>query len=115
MQYDPGQTALQNDLRWVTGSGGIRQLGSGMIGGVYSTLDGGLTAEVSSIDASPKILAALGYDDSGPSFDLIGTGIDVDGALDIYNLWIADFTGSAFTARALGRNGHQFYEIVEAT
>ncbi|WP_353144938.1 FN3 domain-containing metallophosphoesterase family protein [Paracoccus sp. (in: a-proteobacteria)] len=112
MDWDVGLPAETNDLRWITDpTGGVRQLGSGMIGGTTNALTPGLYDQVSGIDGSPKFLAIAGYD--GTNFDAHGD-IDTVGATDLFNMWIADFSAQEFSARCIGRAGHQFIIITDS-
>ncbi|REF69964.1 metallophosphoesterase [Paracoccus versutus] len=111
MDWDAGLPATTNDLRWITDpTGGIRQLGSGMIGGTTNALTPGLYDQVSGVDGSPKFLAIAGHD--GTVFDAHGA-VDTSGATDLFNMWIADFSAQEFSARCIGRGSHQFIIIEE--
>ena len=112
MDWDAGLTDAENGVRWITDPvGGVRQLGSGMIGGGTAALPAGHFNDPSSIDGSPRMIAAIGYD--GTAFSTHGP-VDVSGTAGPYNLWIADYSATDFTARAIDHAGHEFFSITEA-
>jgi Calcineurin-like phosphoesterase len=114
MNYDAGLTADQNDLRWTTdATDGVRQVGAGPWAGSRYDLNAADMAEVSSIDASPKFIAAMGYDTPSDTVQTHGTGL-TNTNKKTWHVWVMTFNSTTFTARAVDRNGLDFYTISES-
>lgn len=109
MDYDEGLTDAENDVRWRTNSDGIRQFGCGPWGATRSPLNAADMAEVSSLDGSPKFIAAMGYDGS---LQTHGTGLTNTNE-EIWNVWVFEFNSVEFVATAYGRENQQFYTLTE--
>lgn len=112
MDYDPMQSLVANDTRWaVDPAVGVRQIGSGPWGNaLLLDVDPARAGEVSTIDSSVKMLAAMGFD--GTDVQTFGTGITNPGD-ETSNIWIGEFSADGWSVRAVGRDGRQFYEIEE--
>jgi Calcineurin-like phosphoesterase len=114
MNYDAGLSLVENDTRWTTNAtDGVRQLCAGPWAGTRYDLDAADMAAVSGIDASPKFIAAMGYDTPGDIVQTYGTGL-TNADKDTWCVWISTYSATTFTARAVDRNGLDFYSISES-
>ncbi|MFJ5486830.1 metallophosphoesterase [Hansschlegelia beijingensis] len=117
MEWDESLPATKNADRWLTDPvRGVRQLGSGALGGVVSAPLSRYPREVdrvSTIDASPKFIAALAYTPS-TGFEAYGNLTYEGAAAEHFNMWVADYSERAFVARCVDANGHVFYTLEEA-
>lgn len=111
--YDSGLSVAENATRWRTDSvNGVRQLGAGMIGGNTGPLVDGVYNQVSTLDGSPKLIAAVSWDNVS---EMSSYGdVDITGQTDAYNMWVFEFTSTARSAQNLSRTGHVFYSLSEA-
>lgn len=111
MDYDPGMSLVENDTRWaVDAVNGVRQIGNGPWGATRLDLDFTRTGELSTVDGSAKMIAAMGYKDA--AVQVFGSGV-TNATAETWNVWVADFSADQWATRALGRAGQQFYSISE--
>lgn len=114
VDWDGDLPAASNDLRWeVDAIHGVRQIGAGPWAGVLSALNIEAAQEESSLDGSPRLLAALGRDPANPTA-YVAHGEVGNATADFYNVWMLAFDADGFDGRALLRNGGALYTIEEA-
>lgn len=94
---------------------GIRQIGSGTAGGRMGPLNRELTDRTANgPEGKTPIFRAVGgcLMDKPSVFETHGH-ITTEGAANMHNVWIADFSETGFHLKAVGHNGHVFCEISE--
>lgn len=107
-----GATPTDNDRRWYRDNiYGVRQIGSGTMGGETAALVPGVYNETSIFDGSAKTIAALGYEDG--VFSTYGSASSA-GKTDAWNIWIATYGDANFNAKCIDRTGSIFVQVNEA-
>lgn len=115
VDYDPSLSVQENDTRWVVDPvHGIRQIGSGPWGGAFGQVGEEVAGLPSSIDGSPRIIAAMGRIDRNGPLQVYGNGI-IEPDKDLWHGWYARFTENSYQLRAIGIEGQDFYRIEEST
>jgi len=114
VDYDPSLSVEENDTRWaVDPVQGIRQIGSGPWGAHFGQVSEEVAGRQSSIDGSPRIIAAMGRIDRTGPLQVYGEGIS-NPHNEFWHGWYAQFSTDYFRVRAIGIGGQDFYQIEES-
>lgn len=112
MRYDSSQSLAVNDLRYETGDAdGVRQIVLPTIADTRFDFNPALATQVSSLDGSQRLIAAMGY--NGSAYTLHGTGI-TNPNNDTRGIGIAEFTETNWRLRVYGTSAQVFYDLTEA-
>ena len=110
---DPALDAEANWLRWrtVAANAGVRQIGAGPVGGTRLEPDASrATGAVSSLDASPRMIAAYGQDGSG---EPVALGDILAPTAERRHFWVTTHGATGWTATAVSIDGATLYQISE--
>ena len=112
IDYDDQISLSDNDSRWIADASlGVRQTGSGLVGPHKKLVSIAKASAVSSLDASPMMLGAIGWDEAAQSVQTYGTVTNAIG--DTQHVWRFDVSDTARSGAAINKNGDPFLSFSE--